>query len=114
MHWKKLADMGLDAAPSLYIRDTNLLCSSSQAAICRRTGGARFYAIQEKGVDIVISPPRAYKPVQEDIDVAREMGKWAAGFSFPRTSWKGIFNPRRAPPLLKTGWSTTSQAMPTG
>ena len=73
VHWKKLADMGLDAAPSLCIEDTNLLLLEFSNSHLPANWQRAIYSIQGKGVDIVIAHPERYKPVQEDIDVAREM-----------------------------------------
>ena len=64
VHWKKLADMGLDAAPSLCIEDTNLLLLEFSNSHLPANWQRAIYAIQGKGVDIVIAHPERYKPVQ--------------------------------------------------
>lgn len=65
-----------------------------------------IYTIQGKGVDIVIAHPERYKPVQEDIDVAREMREMGCRLQLSANFVEGgIFNPRRrtATALLKNG-----------
>ena len=62
--------------------------------------------IQGKGVDIVIAHPERYKPVQEDIDIAREMREMGCRLQLSANFVEGgIFSPRRrtATALLKNG-----------
>lgn len=106
VHWKKLADMGLDAAPSLCIEDTNLLLLEFSNSHLPANWQRAIYSIQGKGVDIVIAHPERYKPVQEDIDVAREMREMGCRLQLSANFVEGgIFNPRRrtATALLKNG-----------
>ena len=106
VHWKKLADMGLDAAPSLCIENTNLLLLEFSSSHLPANWQRAIYTIQGKGVDIVIAHPERYKPVQEDLDVAREMREMGCRLQLSANFVKGsIFNPRRrtATALLKNG-----------
>ena len=106
VHWKKLADMGLDAAPDLCIEGTNLLLLEFSNSHLPANWQRAIYAIQGKGVDIVIAHPERYKPVQEDIDVAYEMREMGCRLQLSANFVEGgIFNPRRrtATALLKNG-----------
>lgn len=106
VHWKKLAEMGFDAAPSLCISGTNLLLLEFSTGHLPANWQRAVYEVQRQGVDIIVAHPERYKPVQEDLNVAYEMKDMGLKLQLSANFIEGgPFNPRRrtAIALLKSG-----------
>ena len=73
VHWKKLAELGIEHAPNLCIEDTNLLLLEFSNASLPVNWQRVIYSIQCQGITVIVAHPERYKPVQDNLDVAFEM-----------------------------------------
>ena len=73
VHWKKLAELGMDKASDLRIGDSNLFLLEFSNSHLPVNWQRNVYSIQSQGLTVIVAHPERYKPVQDNLDIAYEM-----------------------------------------
>ncbi len=106
VHWKKLAEIGIDTAPKFCIGETNLLLLEFSDAHFPANWERAIYAIQRQGITVVIAHPERYLPIQDNLDLAYELKNMGCRLQLSANFVEGgRFDRRRrtAKALLKEG-----------
>ena len=106
VYWKKLAELGVETAPSLCIEGTNLLLLEFSTASLPVNWQRAVYSIQSQGITVIIAHPERYKAVQDNLDIAYEMKEMGCRLQLSANFVEGSrFDKRRrtAKALLKEG-----------
>ncbi len=73
VHWKKLAELGIETAPKLCIGSSNLLLLEFSDTHLPASWQRMVHAIQRQGITVVIAHPERYLPIQDNLDLAYEL-----------------------------------------
>lgn len=73
VHWKKLAELGLDMAPKLTLGESNLILLEFSNDAMPGNWENLIYKLRGMGLVPVIAHPERYKAVQRDLDVAYKL-----------------------------------------
>lgn len=106
VHWKKLAELGVETAQNLCFEDTNLLLLEFSTASLPVNWQRTVYSIQSQGITVIIAHPERYKAVQDNLDIAYEMKNMGCRLQLSANFVEGgRFDKRRrtAKALLKEG-----------
>ncbi len=106
VHWKKLAELGMDKASELRIGDSNLFLLEFSNSHLPVNWQRNVYSIQSQGLTVIVAHPERYKPVQDNLDIAYEMKDMGCRLQLSANFVEGGFFDKRhrtAKALLKEG-----------
>lgn len=106
VHWKKLAELGIETAPQFCIGSSNLFLLEFSDAHLPANWQRTIYSIQRQGLTVIIAHPERYKPVQDNLDLAYEMKDMGCRLQLSANFVEGGFFDKRhrtAKALLKEG-----------
>jgi protein-tyrosine phosphatase len=73
VYWEVLADIGIEGAADLCIEDTNLFLLEFSYGSLPANWQRIISDLQERGIRPIIAHPERCRPIQNSIDIAREM-----------------------------------------
>lgn len=106
VHWKKLAELGMDKASELRIGDSDLFLLEFSNSHLPVNWQRNVYSIQSQGLTVIVAHPERYKPVQDNLDIAYEMKDMGCRLQLSANFVEGgLFDKRHrtAKALLKEG-----------
>lgn len=106
VYWEKLSELGMDRAPSLRIRNTDLMLLEFSSAQLPAQWRRIVYELQTRGIQPVIAHPERYRPIQKDLDIAFEMNEMGCLLQLSANFIEGGFGSARkktATELLRHG-----------
>ena len=106
VHWKKLAELGMDKASELRNGDSNLFLLEFSNSHLPVNWQRNVYSIQSQGLTVIVAHPERYKPVQDNLDIAYEMKDMGCRLQLSANFVEGGFFDKRhrtAKALLKEG-----------